>query len=143
MTSRGAAAAPSRAWVPLAALLSVAGVAHLVRPDVFAGLVPRWLGPPQPWVYVSGVAELACAAGLVAAPSRRLAGWASAALFVAVFPGNVTMAVRALESDLAGTAYTVATLARLPLQLPLVWWAVRVAQRSGTPTAGGAATMGP
>jgi len=125
----------------------VAGVVHLVRPDVFTGLVPRWLGAPEPWVYGSGAAELACAAGLVVPRSRRLAGWATAALFVVVFPGNVTMAARALESDRAGTVYTVASLARLPLQVPLVWWAVKVARRPGpvtapAPTAHRAATMG-
>src|SRR5687768_3026670 len=72
VTSPRARAAGDRAWLPLAASLSVAGVVHLVRPDVFAGLVPRWLGAPQPWVYGSGAAELACAAGLVAPRSRRL-----------------------------------------------------------------------
>lgn len=114
-----------------------------MRPDVFTGLVPRWLGPPSPWVYASGAAELACAAALVVPRSRRLGGWATAALFVAVFPGNVTMAVRALEPDRAGAAYTALTLARLPLQLPLVWWAVRVARRAApVPSERRAATMG-
>lgn len=137
MTSSGPTAVPrrGRAWLPLAGLLAVAGVTHLLRPGAFAGLIPRELGDPQPWVYGSGVAELACAAGLAAPRTRRLAGWATAALFVAVFPGNVTMAVRALESDRASTAYTAVSLLRLPLQVPLVWWAVRVAQRT-TPSTG-------
>jgi uncharacterized membrane protein len=120
--------------VPLAVLLGVAGVVHLWRPDAFTGLIPRWLGNPAPWVYASGAAEIACAAGLAVPRTRRLAGWATAALFVAVFPGNVTMAARALASENASTAYTALTLARLPLQVPLVWWAVSVARRSARPT---------
>ena len=45
-------------------------------------------------ILASGVAELACAAGLLHPRTRRLAGWASAALLLAVFPGNVKMAAR-------------------------------------------------
>lgn len=140
MTSRHQAAAPTVAWVPLATLLGVAGVVHLARPEAFTGLIPRWLGDPGPWVYGSGAAEIACAAALVAPRTRWLGGWASAALFVAVFPGNLTMAVRALASDTASTAYTALTLARLPLQVPLVWWAVSVARRSSGPAPTGEGT---
>ena len=136
MTQQRPTAAPSRAWVPLAGLLAVAGAAHLARPDTFAGLIPAQLGSPAPWVYASGVAELACAAALSVPATRTLAGWATAGLFVAVFPGNVTMAVRALDSERASTVYVLATLARLPLQVPLVWWAVRVARRSVTTRTG-------
>ena len=56
--------------------------------------------------------------------TRRLGGWATAALFVAVFPGNVTMVVTARTPRARAV-----TLARLPLQVPLVLWAVRVARR--------------
>lgn len=119
---------PSRAWLPLAGLLAVAGTAHLIRPEVFTGLIPDWLGNPTPWVLGSGIAELGCAGGLLVPRSRRIAGWATAALFIAVFPGNLTMAVRALQSEPASTGYTALTLARLPLQVPLVWWAVRIAR---------------
>ena len=68
--------------VSLAALLGTAGVLHLRRPGIFRPLVPRVLGDPDPWVLGSGVAELVCAAALVAPPTRRLGGWASAAVRV-------------------------------------------------------------
>ncbi|GEL96792.1 DoxX family protein [Cellulomonas terrae] len=115
----------------LAALLGTSGVLHLRRPAVFRPLVPRILGDPDPWVLGSGVAELACAAALVAPPTRRLGGWASAALLVGVFPGNVTMAVRS-RTDARGWAGKPAVAwGRLPLQVPLVAWAVSVARRGG------------
>ncbi len=111
----------------LASLFTVSGTAHFVVPDAFARIVPPFLGPPLPYVYVSGVAELACAVGLFARPSwmRECAGWASAALLVVVFPANVYMAIAAFTST-HGMAYRVGTLARLPLQIPLVWAAVTV-----------------
>ena len=75
------------------------------------------------------MAELTCAAGLLWRPTRRVAGFASAVLLVAVFPANVTMAVDAWRSWQDGgdsAAYVVGTLVRLPLQVPLIWWAWRL-----------------
>ena len=118
-------------WRPLAALLTVAGVTHLVAPKLFAPLVPRRLGDPRPWVLWSGVAEVTCAAGLLHPRTRPAAATATAALFVAVFPGNVQMAVTAVRSPRATTGYRAVTLARLPLQVPLVRWALRVARDAG------------
>lgn len=128
----GVDGSPGRPAVGLAALLAVAGVTHLVRPRLYEGLIPRALGAPRPWVLGSGVAELACAA-LVAVPAtRRVGGLLTAALFVAVLPGNVTMAVRLQRSRRPRTPRRRLALgiawARLPLQVPLVLWAVRVAR---------------
>ena len=105
----------------LSGLLTVTGTLHFVAPKAFADIVPPQLPAPLALVYASGVAELACAAGLAVPRTRRIAGWATAALFVAVFPGNVQMA---LDAGDRSAAYQAATYARLPLQLPLVGWAV-------------------
>ena len=48
----------------LAALLATSGVVHLVRPQVFEGMVPHVLPNRRALVYVSGLAELLCAAGV-------------------------------------------------------------------------------
>ena len=113
----------SRPAVSLAGLLAFTGTVHLVRPHVFDAALPDWLpGTKRAWALGSGVAELACAA-LVAVPAtRRLGGRATAALFVAVFPGNVHMAAIARTPRARAV-----TLARLPLQVPLVLWALRAA----------------
>ena len=100
----------------------VSGTVHLVRPQVFEPLVPRWLPARRELVLGSGVAELLCAGGLLHPATRRGAATASAALLVAVFPGNLQMAV---DAGGRGRAYRVATLARLPLQAPLVRTALR------------------
>lgn len=113
----------------LVALFLGSGTLHLVRPGVFEPIVPGVLPAPRALVLVSGVAELACAAGLAWRRTRVAAGWAAALLLVAVFPANVTMSVHAWQDWRAGEAsglYLVGTLVRLPLQVPLVWWAWRV-----------------
>jgi uncharacterized membrane protein len=116
------------AWKPLALLLAGSGVLHFVTPKPYESIVPAALGNPKPWVQVSGVAELVCAAGLASARTRRLAGFASAGLFVAVYPANLDMTVRALRSPRAGIARKAVLVGRLPLQIPLVVRALRLAR---------------
>jgi uncharacterized membrane protein len=118
-------------WRPLAVMLGGSGVLHLVRPGLYEPLVPRRLGSARGWVYGSGLAELACAAALLRPRSRRAAGLASAALLVVVFPGNVQHAVTAARSARVSRGLRAATLVRLPVQLPLVRWALRVAREAG------------
>jgi len=120
-------------WRPLALLLGGSGVLHLARPQLYEPLVPRRLGDARAWVYGSGLAEIACAAGLSVARTRRRAGLASAVLLVGIFPGNIQHAVNALRSSRVSSGYRAVTLARLPLQAPLVVWALRVARGMGEP----------
>lgn len=109
----------------LAATLAVPGVLHFAHPAPFVGIVPRSLPQPELLVAVSGVAELVCAA-LVAHPrTRHVGGLAAAALFAAVFPANVSMALRSARRPLW---YRAVVWARLPLQLPLIAWARRVSE---------------
>jgi len=119
-------------WAPLALLLGGAGALHLVRPAVFDGIVPRALpGSARAWTLASGAAELALAAGLAVPATRRAAGWAGAAFFLGVWPANGQMALDAWRrrSRSRGHARRAAVaLVRMPLQVPLVAAAVRVAR---------------
>ena len=124
---------PSRSrWSPrvLALLLAAAGATHLAVPAPYARVVPPVLGAPYAWVYASGVAELLCAAGLLVPRTRRAAALATAVLFVAVFPANVQMA---LDAGDRSAGYRAVVYARLPLQVPLVLWALSVARRVRRP----------
>lgn len=107
-------------------LLGAAGAVHLRAPARFDAIVPRALpGEPRTYTVVSGLAELATA-GLIALPAtRRLGGWAAAALFTAVFPANVQMAWdwRRASRWRRAIAY-----GRLPLQGVLIAQALQVAR---------------
>ncbi len=117
---------PARSAKLIAGIFAVSGVVHLVKPEVYEPLIPDWLPGATEIVIASGVAELLCAAGLAHPRTRSAAGWASAALLVGVFPGNIQMAVDAMGTD--NTALKVGSLARLPLQVPMVWAAVKAAR---------------
>jgi uncharacterized membrane protein len=116
----------------LALLFATSGTLHLVRPRAFETIVPRLLPARRGLVYASGVAELVCAAALLHPRTRMAAGWASAALLVAIFPANVQMAVTEGGRAVAGTGNRgrqVASLARLPLQIPLIRTALKATGR--------------
>ena len=116
----------------LAALLATAGILHMVKPQIFETIVPRQLSQRRGLVYASGVAERACSAALLHPRTRKAAGWASAVLLVAVFPANVQMAVTESKRASRGTGSRgrqVATLARLPLQIPMIRTALKATGR--------------
>ncbi len=105
----------------------VSGVVHLVKPEVFEPLIPDQLpASPRQWVLWSGVAELACAAGMLHPRTRKAAAYGSVALLAGVFPGNVKMAADAQRGS--NTAFKAATLARLPLQAPMIRGMLEVAR---------------
>jgi uncharacterized membrane protein len=106
----------------------VSGTIHIVRPRTFDPLMPEWLPAHKEIVVGSGVAELACAAAVLVPKTRRVGALASAALLVGVFPGNVEMALGAQKTH--NTAYKIGTLARLPLQWPMITAMLRTAREA-------------
>lgn len=102
------------------------GTVHLVKPEVFEPLMPDWVPAHREVIVWSGVAEIACAAGLLFPPTRRVAGWASAALLAAVYVGNLKMAVDASKGS--NLPLKVAAYGRLPLQFPMFRAALRAAR---------------
>ena len=119
-------ASRSKTTTGLAVLFGVLGTLHFLKPLPFEQIVPRALPRKKELVYASGVAELACAAGLLHPRTRRVAGLASAGLLVAIFPANVQMAAD-LQRKGSRPAQAIAW-ARLPLQLPLIRWALKAAR---------------
>jgi len=112
-----------RAPIALAGLFTLSGVLHLVRPEIYAAIVPHLLPEPLAIVRLSGVAELICAGGLVT--GRRWAAGASVLLLIAIFPANVQHALNVLRDPTSPAVEVTAVIARLPLQVPLIWAALQ------------------
>ena len=111
-----------RAPLVLAAGFAASGVVHLVRPQVFAPIMPRAIPEEHHTnlIYASGVVELVCAAGLVR--RTRWATAASLATLAAVFPANLQMALDAGSGRNPGAMDSTAVAwGRMPLQLPMLW----------------------
>lgn len=83
-------------------------------------LMPPWLPEPILLIYLSGVAELVAAAGLLL--KQRWAPIFTVLVLFGVWPANWWFAIDSLTTnpDLALAAWL-----RLPLQLPLLWFAYK------------------
>lgn len=117
------------ARVALAALLAVAGVAHLTwGRRGFRIVVPDWATKllrtdKDTIVVASGVVEVMLGAALVALPrERRTVGAIVAAFFVAVLPGNVHQWRTGRSAP--GLSTDRARFLRLFLQPVLIAWAL-------------------
>jgi uncharacterized membrane protein len=118
----------------MAIMLFITGTAHFVVPDPFNELVPSFLpGEPDLWTFLSGVAEIVIALMLVARLDKKIAGksvrlWGAYfafALFVAVYPANINMAIEWSSRDMPEPLFA---YARLPLQFGLFYWAWALAK---------------
>jgi uncharacterized membrane protein len=112
----------------IAALLLGVGTLHFVAPKPFDGIIPVELpGSARFYTYASGVAEVVVGALLLPLRTRRLAALSAAALFLAVLPGNINMC--RLWWDKPWPMRVIA-LARLPLQIPMITTALKIARDS-------------
>jgi uncharacterized membrane protein len=109
-----------------AALFLTSGTLHFTKPDVFRAIVPPHVGDAAALVAISGAAELAGGLGLLIGPTRRPAAYGLIALLIAVWPANWYMAIGA--ERYAGLAPAWVLWARVPLQIPLIWWVLNASR---------------
>lgn len=112
----------------LAGIFTVSGVLHFVAPKPYEAIVPKPLPHKRELVQVSGVAEIACAGLMLYPRTRRLGGLASAGLLAAVFPANVQMTIDTARDSRKPWWFTLGTVLRLPLQLPMIRIALKAAR---------------
>ncbi len=115
----------------LCLLVGGSGILHFVVPDPYRRIVPAPLRRQATAVVaVSGVCEIVCALLLAMPRTRRIGGAATAALLVAILPANIQMAVDSLHPAGAfSLALAVIAWLRLPLQWPLIRWALSFRHR--------------
>lgn len=114
----------------LSGILIGAGALHFLKPEPFDSIVPSWVpGTPRQATLLSGVGELLTGAGLISPQTRKAAAYSAAALFAAVFPANVEMA-RQWQAEKRAPLYLAIAYGRLPLQIPLIQGALKVAKES-------------
>jgi uncharacterized membrane protein len=117
---------PNRRKEILRGILSVSiivvGITHFVKPEQYARIVPPQLPHPFQLVYISGFFEILGGIGLLIPLVSTAAAWGLIALFVAVFPANINMAVNSISIE-GIPHYPILYWARLPLQAVLIIWA--------------------
>jgi len=101
--------------------LIVIGITHFLRAEQFARIVPP-VFPTYASVYISGVFEILGGIGLLIPSVSVAAAWGLIALFIAVFPANIYMAVHNIKLD-GVPQNQLLYWGRLPLQAVLIAWA--------------------
>ncbi len=103
-------------------LYVVAGVGHFVATRMYEAIMPDYLPAHHALVLLSGAAEIAGGLGVMIPGRRRASAWGLVCLLIAVMPANVWMVQH--PERFPGVPLWAMWL-RLPLQLPLIWWAWR------------------
>jgi uncharacterized membrane protein len=119
-------------------ILLGAGVGHFVFPSALDAIVPKALpGDPRIYTYLSGVAEIMIGLALLSAPEKKLFGkplklwgaYGAFALFLAVYPANINMAIQWSDRPMPEPLIA---YARLPFQfyfLYAAWKLITVIKR--------------
>lgn len=104
----------------MAVFYVTAGVNHFVNPKWYVRIIPPWLPFREAINYISGACEIVFALLLLPLVTRAIGSWLIIALLVAVFPANIQMSIDYWKYK---NKYFWLTILRLPLQVPLIWWA--------------------
>lgn len=108
-------------------ILLGAGVGHFLFPAPLDSIVPNALpGNPRIYTYLSGVAELLIGGSLLVPIEKRILGkpiklwgaYAAFALFIAVYPANINMAIQWSDRPMPEPLIA---YARLPFQFYFLW----------------------
>lgn len=118
-------------WL-LVAIMVTMGILHFVAEPIFTQIVPPQLPEPRLLVWISGVFEIALGLALIPEQTRRWAGYGLVALYVAVFPANIYMAVSHVPihglPDGFSQPSPLGLWLRLPFQIVLIAWALWVSR---------------
>ena len=104
----------------MGSLYIVAGAGHFIATRLYESIMPGYFSAHHELVLISGAAEIAGGLGILIPQTRRPAAWGLILLLIAVMPANIWMAQ---HPNLYPNIPLWAIWLRLPLQLPLIWWA--------------------
>lgn len=109
----------------LSALYVAAGIYHFLSPQLYVSIMPAFVPYPFAMVLISGMAEIILGTLVLFNTTRRMAAYGIILLLVFIYPANVQMLVNYVHQH---HPYTWLAAARLPLQIPLIWWAWKVSK---------------
>ncbi len=104
-------------------LFLLSGSFHLINPGVFQALVPPVLGGQNFWIFLSGILEIICAIGLLT--KQKWAPKFTAFILLVIWVGNWWYAIDVTFNLESSWFLIIGSWLRLPLQIPLIQWALR------------------
>lgn len=111
----------------LALVMVLAGTLHFLFTEAYVSVMPDYLPWHEELVLISGFFEIAGGLGLLVPATRIFAGWGLIALYLAVLPANINMAVHDIQPASITIPLWLLWL-RIPLQAVFIWWAWAVSR---------------
>ncbi len=114
-------------------LLLGAGLSHFVLDDFLLAQMPPYMPHPTMLIYLSGVAELILAAGLIYPATRGVSWYMIAAMCVVYLPVHWHVAIDCAALAEVNSGYHIPcwlAWLRLPIQLLFIIWALYMAPAS-------------
>ena len=109
-------------WL-MPAIYILAGLNHFRNPDFYTNIMPSWMPDHEMWNYISGIAEILLGIGLIPKQTRKISAWLIIAMLVVFF--FVIHLPMAWKFYLEKDPYLWLALVRLPIQVYLIWWALK------------------
>jgi uncharacterized membrane protein len=109
-------------WL-MAAFYLLAGIGHLLRPEVFLPIMPDAVPFPREVIFATGLCEVAGAIALLTARLRWIAGIMLAFYALCVWPANINQAIEHIALPPIPDSWWYHG-PRLALQPVLIWWAL-------------------
>jgi uncharacterized membrane protein len=106
----------------MATLYLTTGTLHFIHTQTYLAIMPPYIPAHRTLVLLTGAAEIAGGLGILTPiPTlQRTAAWGLVALLIAVMPANIYMVTN--HANFPNIPLWAVWL-RLPLQLPLIYWA--------------------
>jgi uncharacterized membrane protein len=101
----------------------LSGTVHLVNPGVFESLIPPFLGNESLWILGSGITEIIAALGILT--KQKWAPKFTAFVLLIIWVGNWWYAIDVTFNLESSWFLILGSWLRLPLQIPLIQWALR------------------
>ena len=115
----------------LAAFLGGMASLHLAMPKPFERMIPAWLpGDVVTWNLAATAAEGGSALLLSSRKTARAGGVAAAATFLTVWVANIQAAFDGGYPIKGPLGSKEVAWARVPLQVPMIWWALAVSRNA-------------
>ena len=97
------------------------GIIHLVLPQRFLWIMPKWMPYPLFLIYLSGVIEIVLAVLLIPSKTRPYSAWLIIIMLVIYL--FFIHALQSWDFYLSNNKYLLLTIARLAFQFVLIRWA--------------------
>tara|TARA_B100000925_G_C21774971_1_gene373744 strand:+ start:253 stop:666 length:414 start_codon:yes stop_codon:yes gene_type:complete len=107
------------------------GISHFTHPSLFVPIVPKIIGFPEFWVYLSGVFEITLGLGLFLQKTRYVSSVLTIAMLFVLYTANINMWVNDIEFN--GVKMTTnGHLFRASIQILLIYIAYWISRLSST-----------